>query len=96
MRTLLASIAAGALLLLSLPAQGADWLERLGLGKGTNASASTALPGISALSEEQVAKGLKEALGKGLQQAVGQLGHPGGFLTNLSDKIPMPDQLRTV
>jgi len=35
-------------------------------------------------------------LGKGVQQAVGRLGHDGGFLTNLNVKIPMPEKLQTV
>ena len=41
-------------------------------------------------------RGLKEALGKGVQHAVGQLGHEGGFLTNLNVKIPMPEKLQTL
>ena len=40
--------------------------------------------------------GLKEALSNGLQHAVGQLGHSGGFLTNLNVKILMPSKLQTV
>ena len=40
--------------------------------------------------------GLKEALGKGVQQAVGSLGKEGGFLNDLSVKIPMPDSLKKV
>jgi hypothetical protein len=43
-----------------------------------------------------VVQGLKEALGKGVQQAVGRLGHEGGFLTNLNVKTPMPEKLRSV
>ena len=41
-------------------------------------------------------QGLKEALGKGVQQAVSRLGHDGGFLTNANVRIPMPEKLRTV
>jgi len=40
--------------------------------------------------------GLKEALGKGVEQAIARLGHEGGFLTNMSVKIPLPDKLRAV
>jgi len=43
-----------------------------------------------------VVQGLKEALGKGVQQAVSQLGHDGGFLTNLNVKIPMPETMQHV
>ncbi len=41
-------------------------------------------------------QGLKQALSQGVQQAVSQLGRDGGFLTNLSVKIPMPEKLRTM
>jgi len=51
---------------------------------------------VAALSQDQVVAALQEALGKGLQQAVARLGHDGGFLTNLSVKIPMPDKLQKV
>jgi hypothetical protein len=51
---------------------------------------------VSALSQDQVVQGLKEALSKGVQAAGSRLGHDGGFLTNLNVKIPMPDKLRTV
>src|SRR5689334_24904347 len=47
-------------------------------------------------SQDQMVQGLKDALAKGLQQAIANLGHDGGFLTNLNVKIPMPEKLRTV
>jgi hypothetical protein len=73
---------------------GAGFLDRLGLGssKGTN---SPALLGTG-LGEEQVIAGLKEALANGLRSAVANLGREGGFLTNLSVKIPMPEKLQKV
>jgi hypothetical protein len=86
-----------AALLLSAASTRAGWLDSLGFGKkGTNET--TALPGgvASSLSQDQVVQGLKEALGKGVQQAVGRLGHEGGFLTNLNVRIPMPEKLRSV
>jgi hypothetical protein len=51
---------------------------------------------LADLSQDQMVQGLKDALAKGLQQAVAGLGHDGGFLTNLSVKIPMPEKLQTV
>lgn len=79
---------------LSLGSTHASWLDALGLKSATNAPAgSTAL---GALSQTQMASGLKEALGKGLQNAIKQLGHDGGFLTNLNVKIPLPEKLRSV
>jgi hypothetical protein len=76
-------------LLLSLGFSRAGLLDQLGLGKtGTNDTAS--------LSQDQVVQGLKQALGTGVQKAVSQLGHPDGFLTNASVRIPMPEKMRTV
>ena len=60
------------------------------------ATATNALPSLSALSEDQTAKALKEALAKGTDRAVKQLVTNGGFLTNLNVKIPMPASLQKV
>jgi hypothetical protein len=57
---------------------------------------SSAAPSIAGLSTDQVTQGIKEALGKGLQHAVSTLGQPGGFLTNLNVKIPLPDKLQLI
>jgi hypothetical protein len=51
---------------------------------------------LAGLSQDQMVQGLKDALAKGLQQAIAGLGHEGGFLTNLNVKIPMPEKLQTV
>lgn len=51
---------------------------------------------LMALTQDEIAKGLKEALSKGVQQAVSQLGKEDGFLKNLDVKIPMPQSLQTV
>lgn len=72
-------------------------LDILGFGKkDTNQTAALPATSAAALSQDQVVQGLKEALGKGVQQAISRLGHDGGFLTNLNVKIPMPERLRTV
>lgn len=60
------------------------------------AGATNALPSLASLTEEQTAKALKEALAKGVESAVKQLGTNGGFLTNLNVKIPMPASLQKV
>ncbi len=73
----------------------AGWLDFLGLGKTATNQTGTA-GSVVTLSEQQVVQGLKEALGKGLQQAVTRLGQNGGFLTNSSVRIPFPEKLRTV
>ncbi|MCX6907854.1 MAG: DUF4197 domain-containing protein, partial [Verrucomicrobia bacterium] len=48
------------------------------------------------LAQEEIARGLKEALGKAAQKAVTNLAKPGGFRDNLNVKIPMPPQLQQV
>jgi len=53
-------------------------------------------PSVASLSSDQVTQALKEALAKGLQHAVSTLGQPGGFLTNLNVKIPIPDKLQLI
>lgn len=74
----------------------AGFLDALGLGKASTNSSAVTTAALGALSEDQVVAGLKEALGKGLQQAVAQLGREGGYLNNLNVKIPMPEKLQTV
>ena len=95
----------------SLPAQ-AGWLDDLkkkledaqpakstGTSAGTSAGTTSGSLGATAaamLSDEDMVKGLKEALAKGTREAVANLGKDGGFLNNLDVKIPMPDELQKV
>lgn len=51
---------------------------------------------LSSLSQEQLISGLKEALAKGAQHAVTNLGKPDGFLKDTSVRIPLPENLRRV
>jgi hypothetical protein len=84
-------------LLVSLISTRAGLLDTLGFGtKATNETAALPSALTASLSQDQVVQGLKEALGKGVQQAVSRLGQDGGFLTNANVKIPMPEKLRTV
>ncbi len=73
----------------------ADIFDLFGINKPKTADPATAALG-AALGEDKVIAGLREALGKGLKQAVSDLGKPGGFLTNLDVKIPMPAKLQSV
>ena len=85
------------ILFVSLPNVRAGLLDTLGFGKkGTTETAALPVGLTASLSQDQVVQGLKEALGKGVQQAVSRLGHDDGFLTNLNVKIPMPEKLHTV
>ena len=76
----------------------AGWLDDLkkviGDGQSSQPSASSAV--TAALSDEDVARGLKEALSKGTQKAIANLGKEGGFLNNMDVRIPLPDELAKV
>jgi hypothetical protein len=48
------------------------------------------------IAQGQAAQGIKEALLNGVQTAIRNLGHDGGFLTNVEVRIPMPKQLQPV
>lgn len=52
--------------------------------------------GIDSLSNSDTASGLKEALARGAEIAVGQLGKKDGFLGDKRVRIPLPDSLRSV
>ena len=84
-----------AALFLSFNLRAASLLDSLGFGAKSNNSASPLSLGGMALSQDQVVAGLKEALSKGVQNAVSQLGRTDGFLTNLNVRIPMPDKLQS-
>lgn len=62
-------------------------------GAATPATASVA---PAALSQDEIVRGLKEALAKGAQGAVAKLGQDGGFLNNAAVKIPMPESLARI
>lgn len=46
------------------------------------------------VSDNDIAAGLKEALGKGVKSAINSLGKPNGFLLNPRVKIPLPKSLQ--
>ena len=52
--------------------------------------------GINDLSNKETASGLKEALTRGADIAIGQLGKTNGFLGDSRVKIPLPDSARAV
>jgi hypothetical protein len=78
----------GLSLLVSISTHGAlfDFLK----GSSGNTAA------LNNFSEDQVAQALKEALAKGVQTAITNLGKPGGFLSNANVRIPMPEKLQLV
>lgn len=64
--------------------------------KPSDQTSTSGTSSLAGLSQDQMIGGLKEALGKGVQQAIANLGRQDGFLTNLSVKIPMPKSLQSV
>jgi hypothetical protein len=60
------------------------------------AVAATAAPSASALSQDDVVRGLKETLSKATQNAVAKLGKEGGFLNNAAVKIAMPESMAKI
>jgi Protein of unknown function (DUF4197) len=64
--------------------------------KSALTTTNTTSASVADLSSEQMVGGLKEALAKGVEQAVASLGRTNGFLTNLNVKILMPSKLQSV
>jgi hypothetical protein len=64
--------------------------------KSTLNTTNNPVTAVSALSQDQIVNGLKEALSLGVSNAVASLGRSDGFLTNLNVKIPLPEKLQTV
>ncbi len=85
-------LAAG--LTLALPAHAIDWGEMLKgvIGKPSGQTSSSG--GVDALSTAEINSGLKEALTRGAETAVAQLGQKDGFFGNAALKIPLPPSLQ--
>ena len=72
-----------------------DWLGTFKdsvISGDTQSSQST----VASLTNSDMTGALKEALDKGVQHAVTQLGQPGGFLDDKRVRIPMPEKLAWV
>ena len=85
-------LAAG--LTLALPAHAFVWNELLKGVIGKPASETTTTSGVDALSTAEINSGLKEALTRGAETAVAQLGQKDGFFGNAALKIPLPPSLQ--
>ena len=87
-------LAAG--LTLALPAHAVDWNEMLkGVVNKPASQPSTSTTGsVDALSSTEINAGLKEALTRGADTAVAQLGQKDGFFGNAALKIPLPPSLQ--
>ena len=96
MRNISIPLFVGVTLALTPLAHAGGWLERLGFGtsKSTNPPAAAGIGG--ALTQDQMVGGLKEALAKGVQHAITNLGRSDGFLNDPNVKIPLPESLQKV
>jgi hypothetical protein len=88
-----ALVAAG--LVLTQPARAFDWDALLRGVLGTPAT-TPAATGADAISTADISAALKEALTRGAEAAVAQLGQTDGFLGNAQMKIPLPEPLQKV
>jgi hypothetical protein len=57
-------------------------------------SAQALAAGVDDLSSKETSSGLKEALSRGAEMAVSQLGKPNGFMGDARVKIPLPESLQ--
>ncbi len=85
-------LAAG--LTLTLPAHAFDWNELLKSMTSKPASEPATTSAVDALSSTDINAGLKEALTRGAETAVSQLGQKDGFFGNAKLKIPLPPTLQ--
>jgi hypothetical protein len=96
MRNISFSLFVGGTLAFAPLSHGSDLLDRLGLGNNKSANPPAASGIGGALTQDQMAGGLKEALASGVQHAVANLGKSDGFLKDAQVKIPLPDSLKKV
>ncbi len=75
----------------------AGWQDTLqdGLG-GVLDGGDSSSSAVSALSQTEMAGGLKEALAQGVESAINSLGKTDGFLANDLVKIPLPEKVEKV
>lgn len=76
---------------LTISSARAGWLDQLFGG-----SKSNTVTAATALSADEITRGLKDALAQGTEKAIRNLGQSNGFLGNVAVKIPMPEKLQTV
>ncbi|HQT01379.1 DUF4197 domain-containing protein [Acidovorax sp.] len=82
-------------LALAVPAYAFDWGEMLkGVVNPSSSQTAPSATGIDALSSTDINAALKEALTRGADAAVAQLGVKDGFLANPQLKIPLPKNLQ--
>ena len=93
-----ANYKAGILACLLWTAQGAnagwdDWMKKLDQTLSTPGAADA---GATALSQTEIAAGLKQALSTGVDRATALLGREGGFANDAAVRIALPESLQTL
>lgn len=79
---------------LTMPAQAFDFGEMLKGVLGRSDKPAASAHGVDALSSGEITAGLKEALTRGADAAVAQLGRKDGFYGNPALRIPLPESLQ--
>lgn len=87
------ALALAAVLALAAPAHAFDWGEML-KGVVNKSGGQSSASGVDALSGADINAALKEALTRGADAAVAQLGVKDGFFGNPQIKIPLPKNLQ--
>ncbi len=80
----------------NVSAQGWKSLKNKAKVQTENISIPKELPSSGTLSQDEVARGLKEALNQGVKKGVEQLNKKDGYLKDPQIKIPMPDEAKKV
>jgi hypothetical protein len=83
-------LALAVLVALPIGASGAPWMDDV----LSTIHKETGYAGQAGLSEREVAKGLRQALTKGVHRAVSELGRVNGFWHRPGVEIPLPDNLQ--
>ncbi|MCU7800240.1 MAG: DUF4197 domain-containing protein [gamma proteobacterium symbiont of Lucinoma myriamae] len=73
-----------------------DWVKEADKVLKTTTGQDTTSTMSSALSNDEISQGLKEALDVGVKKAIDMLGTENGFLKDQSVKIPLPDSMQQV
>jgi hypothetical protein len=81
---------------ISVSAQGWKSLKNKAKEQTENISIPKELSSSGSLSQDEVARGLKEALNQGVNKGVEQLNKKDGYLKDPQIKIPMPDEAKKV
>lgn len=80
----------------NVSAQGWKDLKKKAKKQTEKVSIPKGLPSSGGLSQEEVGRGLKEALNRGVDKGVTQLNKKDGYFKDAQIKIPMPDEAKKV